>query len=199
MKKILPVITVLLLLISFVGCKSKSDSDVQNTTEDITLSDLVTVPSSEPTIIDSNEILTPASQGILLPNENIKLGDDVKKAYETDDPNFENTEAEKPYVSFSEVRYYYEPISSDGNTINSVYKIVQYKEGYGFSCGLTTMSEVINSLGAQEAKAESADDLYFLLSKGENTCSLTYAAGENTLKFYFTDNVLIAVLLESHE
>lgn len=203
MKNKLILITLLSLVIALtlVGCDNEtSTDDTQATSEDITLSHIVEAPTDNLTIIDSNEIITPASQGIVMPNENVVLGQDIQNAYIDAIPNFENTEADKPYVQFDESRYYYE-IATDinGEAINSVYKIVHYKEGYGFSCGLTNINEVIGSLGAQDPKLEPVENLYFMFSKNDNTYSLTYPAGENTLEFYFNDNTLTAIVLESHE
>ena len=202
MKKIVIYIAVLSFMVTaFAGCKSNEvDTNKQNTTEDITLSDLVEIPSTELTVVESSEILTPATEGILLPIDDVKLGDNVLKAYENADPAFENNNTDKPYAQFDTVRYYYETTENEnGVEISRVYRIVEYKEGYGFTCGLTTTKDVLNSLGSQEPKLEAEEDLYFLLSKGDNTYSLTYKAGENTLKFFFSDDYLVAVTLQSHD
>ncbi len=164
------------------------------------MSDLVQVPTDNLVIIDSNEILTPASQGIITPKENVGIGQPLINAYENAEPNFENVDADKPYIQFDESRYYYDTSTDEnGELENYIYKIVHYKEGYGFHCGLSNMSEVIGSLGAQDPKLEPVENLYFMFSKNDNTYSLTYPAGENTLEFYFTDNTLVAIVLESHE
>ena len=80
---------------------------------------------------------------------------------------------------------------------NGVSVIVSYTNAFGFTAGETTMQEV-SACFDQNAITKftaSEDDMYFLVYPIENTMILRKESDNIRLDFYFSENVLVAVVL----
>lgn len=189
MKRVLPIILSVVLMFTFVACKSdKNTADLQG--EDVEYyANLGKIPECEYTLGGSAEDLIENLKQKQNNAENSENSDEEGDGYyqemESGDYNMIMT------ASFS---YFYKKDSKN----KGITHIVSYGKSYGYDIGTISIEikKEMSSRGFETAERDLTDDeKAFILGSSDCSC-LEYGFKGNTVLFVFQDNSLCATVLQ---
>lgn len=195
LKKILPVLLVLIIILGMAGCNNNSE-----TSSDITSSRI------EHTV----DVAYLASKG-QIPELPVKLGNNVdmveviynQQSSEAesadddldirDDVQLEIYKGEKTVkLAAGSANYYY----LKENEENGISVIVNFDKSYDFDVGIAMMDDIKNAIeGEGTVSIPTDEEMFFFPVPPDNCERLSYEIGAYRLDFYFVDDFLAATVL----